>query len=265
MRCIFCKRNSDTSKSVEHILPESLGNTKHVLPVGVACDSCNNYFATKIEKPFLESPSIVALRFHQAIPNKRGRIPPLTGILDPGFPVVAHRYSEGPFVGSLEVGPDALKQLLSSDQGRVLLPMGGEPPTDMIVSRFLAKAALEAMALRLVSHPEGLEYLVDESQLDLIRNHARRGETRNWPYLARRIYDPNKPWNNGIDAPFQVVHEHDFLQTEAGEMYFIVALFGLELALNLGGPVVEGYIQWLNQHNHVSPLYWGKNGNIFST
>jgi hypothetical protein len=55
MRCIFCKNDSSNSKSVEHIIPESLGNTTRTLPKGVVCDTCNNYFARKVEKPFLEA------------------------------------------------------------------------------------------------------------------------------------------------------------------------------------------------------------------
>lgn len=46
MKCIFCKDSSDNSTSVEHIIPESLGN-KDILPKGIVCDSCNNYFAVK--------------------------------------------------------------------------------------------------------------------------------------------------------------------------------------------------------------------------
>jgi HNH endonuclease len=80
MRCIFCKNDSSKSKSVEHIIPESLGNTTKVLPKGIVCDTCNNYFARKVEQPFLEAPALKALRFHQVVPNKRRRVPPLTGI-----------------------------------------------------------------------------------------------------------------------------------------------------------------------------------------
>ncbi len=48
----FCKQCSDLSNSVEHIIPESLGNKNHVLPKGIVCDRCNNYFTLKIEKMF---------------------------------------------------------------------------------------------------------------------------------------------------------------------------------------------------------------------
>lgn len=75
MRCIFCKNDSSASISVEHIVPESLGNIDHVLPVGVVCDGCNQYFARKVERQILESSMFLRLRADMAIPNKRGRIP----------------------------------------------------------------------------------------------------------------------------------------------------------------------------------------------
>lgn len=75
MKCIFCKSDSSQSVSVEHIIPESLGNIEHVLPKGMVCDSCNNYFSIKIEKPLLESPYFISLRSQNLIENKRGRIP----------------------------------------------------------------------------------------------------------------------------------------------------------------------------------------------
>jgi hypothetical protein len=255
MRCIFCKKVSDASKSVEHIIPESIGNTKHVLPPGVVCDSCNNYFSREVEKPFLESPAVKALRFHQGISSKKGKIPPIEGMLDPGIPVTMYRYLKGPFVGSIDVNAEAFKQIMSSDQGRVIFPLSGEAPKDLVVSRFLAKAGMEVVAFRLLDHPEGLEYLVDEVQFDPVRNHARRGDIRQWPHYARRIYDANKRWDDGTDTGTQVMHEFDFLQTEAGELYFVVAIFGLELTLNMSGPFIDGYIDWIKQHNQISPLY----------
>lgn len=75
MRCIFCKSDSSSSVPVEHIVPESLGNVAHVLPIGAVCDGCNQYFARKVEKPLLDSPMFRQLRARMGIPNKRGRIP----------------------------------------------------------------------------------------------------------------------------------------------------------------------------------------------
>lgn len=99
MRCIFCKKDGTTSVSKEHIIPESLGNTLHTLPLGVVCDTCNDYFAREVEKPFLESEPVRSLRFEQAIINKRGKIPTLTGVITPAsVSAVVTRYASGPIL-----------------------------------------------------------------------------------------------------------------------------------------------------------------------
>ena len=83
MKCIFCKHDSSSSVSVEHVIPESLGNKKTVLPKGAVCDSCNNYFASKVEKPVLASGEFTQLRFNQLLKNKKGRVPETKIIVGP--------------------------------------------------------------------------------------------------------------------------------------------------------------------------------------
>ena len=88
MHCIFCKTDSSSSRSREHIIPESMGNASHFLPRGAVCDACNGYFARKIEGPLLETPFFRQLRFGMQIANKRGRIPMWTadeGTQMPGY------------------------------------------------------------------------------------------------------------------------------------------------------------------------------------
>ncbi|MCH5260230.1 MAG: hypothetical protein J1F18_10770 [Lachnospiraceae bacterium] len=73
--CIFCKQDSTSSKSVEHIIPESLGNDELILDAGIVCDKCNNYFSREIEGPVLNLDGFKRLRFYELIESKRGRIP----------------------------------------------------------------------------------------------------------------------------------------------------------------------------------------------
>lgn len=259
MRCIFCKADSSLSRSVEHIIPESLWNTKQVLPRGVVCDGCNNYFAREVEKPFLDSPALTHLRFHEAVPNKRGRIPSVEGLILPGHVVRAHRHIEGPVVASLDVPPEAFAEILRSKTSTVVFPMSGNPPNDAVVARFLAKVAIEAMAQRLMDTPGGIDYIADEVQFDPIRRFARMGEPRAWPHHSRRIYDTNHRWVGEDGKDFQVVHEYDFLQTAQGELYLVLALYGLELTINIGGPDIDGYVAWLAEHAGASPLHTGRN------
>src|SRR5687768_18410135 len=84
MDCLFCERSSIDSKSVEHIIPESLGNTVYILPVGVVCDKCNNYFSREIEGPLLSHNFFRQKRHCLGILSKKGRIPDEKGfIIDP--------------------------------------------------------------------------------------------------------------------------------------------------------------------------------------
>ena len=60
-------------------------------------------------------------------------------------------------------------------------------------------------------------------------------------------------------AHVQRVWGFEILHTEVGECYFVLALFGLELTINYGGPDIRGYLEWLSSHKNVSPLYFGGN------
>jgi len=259
-RCIFCKQDSTTSGSVEHIVPESLGNKSHVLPRGIVCDGCNNYFASKVEKMFLESGAITALRFRESLPSKKGRIPSMSGILRPNYPVRVYRYSTGsPYVGVVDMSQEAFEHMLQKDRSEILFPASGGAPDDFLVSRLLGKIGIEAIAQRLMNYSGGVEYVVKENQFDLLRNHARYGSTRDWPYHLRRIYPPDRKTFDPDNKALQTIFEYDLLYTPMGELYFIIAIFGLELAINVGGPELEGYLEWLKKTDGVSPLYFGKN------
>jgi hypothetical protein len=284
MRCLFCKQDSSNSKSVEHIIPESLENTTLVLPKGVVCDKCNNYFARKVEQPFLESIDIRALRFREAIPNKRGIIPPLDGILNGDIPIKVHN----PFPGILLFAKerDAIIAIDSEHTDITKIPHLGKiitpafvdemiPQNTTIISRFVAKIALESMALRLSEHEGGLDYLIDESAYDPIRGYVRFGNAENWACNIRRLYDMDKLWRDNIGNQYQNVHESDFLLIPVDNsidilndnpvlayLFFIFAVFGLEFVINMAAPDVDGlepYKKWVHKHRNVSPLYYGKN------
>jgi hypothetical protein len=248
MRCIFCRGDSTSSKSREHIVPESLGNTSLVLRKGVVCDKCNNYFSREVEKAFLESDAIRALRFHQALESKKGRVPSLTGVITPEIPAIVTRFPRH-HLTSVAGPAESFEAVMRSENGQLILPMGGPAPKEQVVSRFMAKIALEAMAARVVDHDGGQDYLCDEHQLDDLRDHARFGRILRWPVHANaKVSLPGQ-------QPEQVIHESDFLATSWGEWFFVLVIFGLEFAINLGGPDIEGYERWLRENNEVSPLY----------
>ena len=150
MLCIFCKEDSSNSKSIEHIIPESLGNTEHILNKCIVCDKCNNYFARKIEKKVLDYPEFQIDRFHMSIPSKKGKIPPINGIITGSgeaslvklfkskIKETSIEFSQGakiPAKGSLRIPAlNYLNQASKED----------EISYDSYLSRFIAKIALGA-------------------------------------------------------------------------------------------------------------------------
>lgn len=256
--CVFCKQNSSNSVSTEHIIPESLWNTKQLLRPGIVCDQCNNYFSREVEKPFLELPEILALRFEEGLPSKRKKIPPIKGILFPDAPVTLHQdIKKAPI--TVDVPTRFFDRLRNSGEIKLIIPTVTEPPVNTITTRFLAKVALEAMAQKFERDNKMLSDLIKDEQFDPLRNHARRGTTKVWEISIRRIYPSNKSVSNSDGQMVQVVHEYDFLPTKQGEVYFVLALFGIEFSINIGGPYMDGYRIWLKENNEISPLYFGKN------
>ena len=47
---------------------------------------------------------------------------------------------------------------------------------------------------------------------------------------------------------------YDLLLTDRPETYFVFSIHGHEFVINLGGPAIKGYEQWLTENNHVSFL-----------
>ncbi len=261
MRCIFCKKPSSSSRSIEHIIPESLGNKRHILPKGIVCDVCNNYFSRKVEKPFLDLPAVRNLRFQQDLESKRGKVPSIPGLISPDIPALLTRYPKYNLT-SIEISEPNIERLIKARQGTMVIPLAAELPNTPVVSRFLAKIALEAMALRLVEFPEGITYLCDEAQLDVLRDHARKGYVTTWPINIRTIYHQDGKTSGSSGNSEQIVHEFDFLVTDQSERFFVIAIFGVEFAINLAGPDISGYRRWLEQTGGLSPLYTERHGGV---
>jgi len=261
VRCIFCKSQTSTSEPLEHIIPESLGNKDHILKRGVVCGRCNNYFSHKVEKLFLELFPIKALRFYEAIPSKKKRIPSLTGIIFPDLAVIEAVRNAKNGNMSLYIPEENHSVISFGKTGQFILPAATPLEASLIISRFMAKIAVEALAYRVETNDEWMMQLVDNKQLDLVRNHARYGVISNWPVSVRRIYDTSTRWNNNEDSAYQIVHEFDFLRTDSNEIYFVLAIFGEEIVMNIGGPNLEGWKTWISKNDNASPLYHGKNTN----
>ncbi|MBD2665175.1 HNH endonuclease [Richelia sinica FACHB-800] len=263
MRCIFCKCQSSSSTSREHIIPESFGNKEHTLPPGVVCDRCNNYIAREIEKPLLDSPYFKEQRFNMSVPSKRNKIPTISGIHLQSHTLIEFMKrpnEDGTSIGAALGQNESrwIKSVTEQKHGTLIIPVASLPD-DYAISRFLAKVGLESLASRLIDIEGGLDEIVDKPELNELRSYVRIGTPgRVWPYSCRSIYPPDFLFVKEGET-FEVLHEYDILVTDSSEFYIVVALFGVEYALNLGGREIDGYYKWLQHNDNRSPLYSGKN------
>lgn len=176
-----------------------------------------------------------------------------------GVPVtLRHGHNdEGLFI---DVPTEHWEQVTSMGDGEIIFPITGAKPDETLMSRFLCKIAYESFADRILAADESMrDQMIDDEQLDPIRNWARyaRG-SKDWVFSERRIYDEDHK-HSRFEKPSQVINEWDFLTTKRDEMYFVIAVFGVEYALNMAGSCVEGYQEWLDENDQKSPLYSGKN------
>jgi hypothetical protein len=264
-RCLFCKAPSVGSRSVEHILPESLGNRNRTLSPGTVCDPCNNYFARKVEAPILEHDSFRNLRARWQIPNKQGDLPRWRGeLIGANIPI------------GLRLGPDGrpevnLERAADRDQANAFVAAAVEDgfgpvfafqetfkPPKREMSRFLAKIAFEALAQRQFwGGQTDIDHLIDEPHWDMIRNWARRGTcvSGQWPF-SERVIAPELTYMHlpESDTWVQAGFSYDIFGTKQGEHYFALVFHGYEWVINLGGPAIKGYEEWLVDNDNISPL-----------
>lgn len=254
--CIFCREDATRSQSCEHIIPESLGNTKHILPPGVVCDRCNNYFARKIEGPLLNTPYFRHARATMQVANRRNRIPPQLGFL-PQLRLSVDVWLDG---SSITLDPhdksrrgDFERLLLSRKNGSLWLPI----PTELdqrLMSRFLGKVAIEALAQQLSGTRGWREEILDQDAMEPLRRYVRVGDLRDaWKFTRRRLYPAEQSFGIGCEC-YQILHEFDFLYTEDRKLIFVLGLFGEEFSINMGGSDNAHYEAYLQTNQGKSLL-----------
>ncbi|GHV39039.1 hypothetical protein AGMMS49546_10420 [Spirochaetia bacterium] len=277
MDCIFCQKPSDNSRGVEHIIPESLGNEDIILWRGAVCDSCNNYFS-HIEGELLEQPYFISLRHRNFIKTKKNHLVAQKYFFpDKNIGWVDTRLDfeyGGPAISFEQNKENDIIKLLKEDKNMsIMAPVIPNPePNNYIVSRFLAKCAVEYLVFRMgeKNYFEFSKELKDK-QYDPIRKYARYGEgIKFWPYHQRRIYPESARFKDGKekDSPMlENLHEIDLLSIDYTqeynvansdqqylEIFCIVVIMGIEYAINIGRPEISGYEAWLKEHEFRSPV-----------
>lgn len=255
MKCIFCSKDSTNSRSVEHIIPESLGNKEHILEKGIVCDNCNQYFARKVEKKVLEKSYFRDVRHRNFIESKKRKIPISKGII--GGSVDLKKRKDG----GTEVLIDDEKIFQNILDGKItsmIVPVNDQPPkNDKLISRFIAKIAIESLAQRFFPKDGWNGIMINSPQFKDLKHYARFGDKPEmWNYSQRRVYEETDRFLNRqiTEGPYEVLHEQDFVFLRKHELYFILILFGVEYVINITNPNIDGYLEWLERNENRCPI-----------
>lgn len=263
MICIFCTQDSAHSKSVEHIIPESLGNTKNVLPRGIVCDKCNEYFGRKIEKEVLALSFFSQLRARNAIPSKKNRIPAEKLLVyHPEVKSDEHEslFNRGKNINILSTPWQIATKMVSSRTSKIIvesLSFNNPPTNNTLVARFLAKIAVEILTQNVIESKWDLALIHSDVRVEPIRNFARYGTPGlKWEYYVRQLYNEDEKffYSYDLNTPVDVLYNygHFFINEE---MYLSLIIKGFEFTINMGMPEIGRYIQWVLINNGRSAIY----------
>lgn len=179
--CLFC-RGDGPFTTVEHIVPESLGNDSDVLR-DVVCDRCQNYLGRAVEKPAFDATPFGFWRTVLGTKTKAGALPKFASLppKSGAFP------SEHPLTDHFQVSANEDASTTLNIPQSINNPNGRSPQLKIVFSpwhiftmgRFLGKIGLEYLALK-------QRDVAMSKSLDQIRNYVRRGSVGwLWPiYLG---------------------------------------------------------------------------------
>ena len=183
--CIFCGNDSSSSKSVEHIIPESLGNKDCFLERGVVCDACNNYFARKIEEKILNLEGFKLARFYSLITNKKGKIPTGDALICGDKTTLRWIEANGEKALLLEVSPETCAKILNNPpklfftKKESFSDIQNNEDDKYNMSRFLAKMAIEYYVYLIINESnDGEELTINfDEELKRIADFVRYGRS----------------------------------------------------------------------------------------
>jgi len=238
-RCLFCLSADGPFTRDEHPIPESLGNDDTIMPPGIVCDSCNQYFGTKLEQPVLNAAPFGVERVVQAIRNKKGKIPRVTNrdieLRSTGYWDRIALASNPPHRGLFRL-PD----------GRTVLNPKWAHPN--LLARFLLKMGLELFAMAESATPY-------ESRFNPARECARFGTAAdNWDFAIGLYPDPDDLLTTARVVEYgpletRQIYQYGLGVMASGDVQFSFVYATSVFAVNLSRPSALEYIMGFNDRN----------------
>lgn len=254
MNCIFCYKISDDSKSVEHVIPESLGNHIYILEKGIVCDQCNQYFSRTFEQQVLDLPFFKEARHATNTKSKKGKIPNGKGfIIDPDLAEIEFLKDK-----DLKETYSIPSNIKVEEDITAFIPLYSSPGfRNVHVSKFLGKMGIEAIVLNALHYKTPFENDVNQSCFDEIKKYVRSGQkTQYWPYFERSLYRPDAGFKDSKNGGyFKVTSSFTFIYTDTNQILFQYLCMGTEFTIDLINADTIEFENWLQKNNNESPVY----------
>jgi len=138
-KCLFCGSEHGSFNSVEHPIPESMGNDETVVPKGFVCDACNQYFGSKLEKQIMASPPFNVERVRASIRTKKHGF---SKYADDDLILLSHGFWDHALCS---MSPERHKTIFQDNRG--VLWVKTLPNYIILLARFLIKMGLELLVI----------------------------------------------------------------------------------------------------------------------
>ena len=192
-RCIWCLRSApDVAFDVSHVLPRCLGNLSNdVLPAGVICRECNNFFGHKLEPVLLRDPLLHDIAVFQRIADPADMNEFRDRLFDDEHP--AEGKVERDFHVELDVALKSARLVFTlgyAIRGKQAITY--RPRDRRLLSRAVHKMALEEAARQVFVDGVPLKVDLFGAEFDDVRNWSKRGEPQNSIRPIIRFVRPNE-------------------------------------------------------------------------
>ncbi len=217
-----------------------MGNDDTFLPKGFVCDSCNQYFGSKVEQPIMASPPFNLERVAASIKTKKHRY---AKYADSSLVLQSEGFWEHLLFAST---PERFNLIFNKNKGILWV----ETPANyiMLLARFLIKMGLELLVLT-----DTLD--VYSSTFDEARRCARFGENViSWEvaygrYPRREDLVKSKRFDEFGPLETRQIYQYEIGCMQNGECQILFIYTDHCYACNLSNPSLQKFIHQFNSMN----------------
>ncbi len=198
-RCIWCLGEPPTAEfDTSHVLPECVGNAnQQVLPAGIVCKQCNNYFGSKVEPALLRDPLFHVIAVLLRLKDPRDMNEFRDYVFDTEHPPLGS--VERKLHCDIDISPKNLAlNVKYGIQGRMIKSY--KPRELAFLSRAVHKIAFESLAWTIFVKSSPTDMDIFDARFEPTRKWSRYGKPVNpiRPVVRLQTFDVKPVWEYRI-------------------------------------------------------------------